>query len=57
MTLYTDQQFNQILNILIYYKKCCPEKEVYLSEKSLKHATEYFMSQGIFDSDKFNNEN
>ena len=57
MTLYTDQQFNQILNILVYYKKCCPEKEVYLTAKSLKKATEYFMSKGIFDSDKFNNEN
>lgn len=57
MTFYTDQQFNQILNILIYYKKCCPEKDVYLTEESFKQATGYFMSKGIFDSDKFNTEN
>lgn len=57
MTFYTDQQFNQILNIIIYYKKCCPEKDVYLTEESLKKATKYFMSNGIFDADKFNIEN
>ena len=48
-TYYTDTQFNQFIEILIQYKKCCPNKEVSLSEKSLKQATEYFMKIGIFD--------
>ena len=49
MPQYTDQQFNQLLEILIQYKKCCPDKEVSLSEKSLKQATEYFMKIGVLD--------
>ena len=49
MPHYTDQQFNQLLEILIQYKKCCPDRAVILSEKSLKEATEYFMKTGVFD--------
>jgi hypothetical protein len=51
MPHYTDQQFNQLLEMLIQYKKCCPDRVVTLSEKSLKKATEYFMKTGIFDED------
>ena len=46
---FTDQQFNHIIEVLIYFKKCCPEKEVFLSEKSFKVATVYFLKQGIFN--------
>ena len=49
MTQYTQEQFNQLIEILIQFKKCCPDKTVTLSEKSLKEATEYFMKTGIFD--------
>ena len=27
----SDPQFNHLLNILIQYKKCCPDKEVFLN--------------------------
>ena len=57
MPQYTDQQFNQLLEILIQYKKCCPDKEVSLSEKSLKQATEYFMKIGIFEKFSQNEDN
>ena len=53
MPHYTPQQFNQLLEILIQYKKCSPDKVVTLSEKSLKEATEYFMKNGIFDENFF----
>ena len=46
---YTDQQFNHILDVLIQYKKCVPEKDVYLNEASIKGAYEYFMKTGIFE--------
>ena len=46
---YTDQQFNHILDVLIQYKKCVPEKDVYLNETSIKEAFEYFMKTGIFE--------
>ena len=46
---YTDQQFNHILEVLIQYKKCVPEKDVYLNEASIKEAFEYFMKTGIFE--------
>ena len=46
---YTDQQFNHILDVLIQYKKCVPEKHVYLNEASIKEAFEYFMKTGIFE--------
>jgi hypothetical protein len=49
MPQYTDQQFNHIIEILIQYKKCCPTEDVYLNEKSIKHAFDYFMKIGIFD--------
>ena len=48
MPQYTDQQFNQLLEILIQYKKCCPNKDVYLNESSIKEAVSYFMKTGIF---------
>ena len=44
----TQEQFNQVLDILIYYKKCCPEKDVFLTVSSFKEATTYFQSQKIF---------
>ena len=47
---YTDVQFNHILDILILYKQCVPEKEVYLNESSLKDAVTYFQTTGLFES-------
>jgi hypothetical protein len=55
MQQYTDEQFNHILEVLIYYKKCCPEKDVFLNEKSIKQAFDYFMKTGIFN-ENFNKE-
>ena len=46
---YTDQQFSHILDVLIQYKKCVPEKDVYLNETSIKGAFAYFMKTGIFE--------
>ena len=54
MKQYTQNQFEQILEILIHYKKCCPDKEVSLTEKSLHEATEFFMKSGLFESLKSN---
>jgi hypothetical protein len=48
MKYYTQPQFEQLLEILIRYKMSCPDKNVYLSEKSLKEASEYFIKCGIF---------
>tara|TARA_B100001093_G_scaffold520200_2_gene613582 strand:- start:2792 stop:2962 length:171 start_codon:yes stop_codon:yes gene_type:complete len=50
---YTDEQFNYILEVLIYYKQSFPEKDVFLSEKSLKDAVDHFMKMG--NNFKFNN--
>ena len=47
---YTDQQFNHILEVLIQYKKCVPDKDVFLNETSIKEACDYFMKTGIFES-------
>ena len=47
---YTDQQFNHILEVLIQYKKCVPNKDVFLNETSIKEAVDYFMKTGIFES-------
>jgi hypothetical protein len=47
---YTDAQFNQILEILIMFKKCCPETEVSLTETSFLEATAYFQKSGVFES-------
>jgi len=49
MMQYTDEQFNHIIEVLIQYKKCCPKEDVYLNEKSIKQAFEYFMKIGIFN--------
>ena len=49
-TYYTDTQFNQFIEILIQYKKCCPKKDVYISDKSFREATEYFMKTGMFEA-------
>jgi len=46
---YTDQQFNHILDVLIQYKKCVPDKDVYINETSIKEAFEYFIKTGIFE--------
>jgi hypothetical protein len=46
---YTDQQFSHILDVLIQYKRCCPEKDVYLNESSIQEAFTYFMKTGIFE--------
>jgi hypothetical protein len=49
MMQYTDEQFNHIIEVLFQYKKCCPKEDVYLNEKSIKQAFEYFMKIGIFN--------
>ena len=48
---YTQEQFNNILDILIRYKRSCPDREVPLSESSLQEALLYFMKTGLFESD------
>jgi len=45
----SDPQFNHLLNILIQYKKCCPDKEVFLNHKSFKKACDYFIKTGVFN--------
>lgn len=47
---YTDAQFNQILEILILFKNCCPATEVSLTETSFLEATAYFQKSGVFES-------
>jgi hypothetical protein len=47
---YTDAQFNHILEVLILYKKCCPEREVSLSEASIRSAVKHFQSTGMFEA-------
>lgn len=46
---FTDVQFNHILDVLIYYKKCNPKIDVYLNESSIKEAISYFMKTGMFE--------
>ena len=48
---YTQEQFNNILDILIRYKRSCPDREVSLTEASLQEALLYFMKTGLFESD------
>ena len=48
---YTQEQFNNILDILIRYKRSCPDREVSLTEASLQEALIYFMKTGMFESD------
>tara|TARA_B100000902_G_scaffold362641_1_gene381061 strand:+ start:1596 stop:1778 length:183 start_codon:yes stop_codon:yes gene_type:complete len=50
-TKLTDNQFNQFLEILIQYKKTCPDKIVTISNQSFKEATEYFVKTGLFEED------
>jgi hypothetical protein len=45
----TDVQFNHFLEVLIQYKKCNPEKDVYLSEKSIQEAIQFFIKTGLFE--------
>lgn len=47
---YTQEQFNNILDILIRYKRSCPEREVFLSEHSLQEALVYLMKVGMFEN-------
>lgn len=44
----TQSQFEQVIEIIIYYKKCCPEEDVYLTVQSFKKATEYFQKHKMF---------
>ena len=48
--VYTDTQFNHILDILILYKQCNLETEVCLNESSIKEAIAYFQQTGLFES-------
>ena len=45
----SDVQFNHILEVLIYFKKCNPKKDVYLNENSIKEALQFFMKNPIYD--------
>ena len=45
---YTQEQFNNILDILIRYKRSCPDREVSLSESSLQEALLYVMMTFLF---------
>ena len=47
---YTQEQFNNILDILIRYKRSCPDREVSLTETSLQEALVYFMKTGLFEN-------
>ena len=49
---YNQEQFNNILEILIKYKRSCPDREVSLSEASLQEAILYFMKTGVFEDDE-----
>ena len=44
----TDVQFNHLLELLIHYKRCNPDKDVYLNENSINEALQFFMKSGIF---------
>ena len=55
-TKLNDNQFNQFLEILIQYKKTCPDRVVTISDKSFKEATEYFIHTGIFNENLFKGE-
>lgn len=44
-----DVQFNHILEVLIYYKKCNPKIDVYLNESSIKESINYFIKSGMFE--------
>ena len=55
-TKLNDNQFNQFLEILIQYKKICPDRVVTISDKSFKEATEYFIHTGIFDENFMDDE-
>ena len=46
---YTDQQFSHILDVLILYKRTCPDKDVYLNDASIKAAFDHFMKSGLFE--------
>jgi hypothetical protein len=46
---YTDQQFAHILEVLILYKRTCPDKDVYLNEVSIKAAFDHFLKSGMFE--------
>ena len=45
-----DIQFNHILEVLIHYKRCNPNIDVYLNESSIKEALNYFVKNGLFES-------
>ena len=45
-----DVQFNHILEVLIHYKRCNPDIDVYLNESSIKEALNYFVKNGLFES-------
>jgi hypothetical protein len=46
---YTDSQFAHILDVLILYKRTCPERDVYLKESSIQEAFAYFIKSGMFE--------
>ena len=45
----SDVQFNHLLEVLIHYKKCNPDNDVYLNENSIKEAIQFFMKNGILE--------
>ena len=45
-------QFNHLIEVLIHYKKCNPQNEVYLNENSIKEAVQFFMKNNILEDFK-----
>ena len=48
----SQEQFEHIINLLILYKQLNPNKDVYLSEKSVKNAMQFMSTAGKEFADK-----
>ena len=48
----SQEQFEHIINLLIVYKQLNPNKDVYLSEKSVKDALSFMSKAGKDYADK-----
>ena len=46
---FMQMKFEQTINLLIMYKKDNPEKDVFLSEKSVKKAVEWYKNKILKD--------
>ena len=48
----SQEQFEHIINLLILYKQLNPNKDVYLSESSIKNAIKFMSTAGKEFADK-----